>query len=125
MTKKKIQTAIKPFLTEVLVTALALFLLAFLMLKMEWGNETLRTGIQIVYGLACFLGGWSAGHGAERKKFLRGLAYGALYFLLLCLLSLSGGGELTADSVQIMTVFGICIAAGMAGGMFSGFLGAR
>lgn len=125
MTQKKVLAAVKPFLMQLAVTAAALFLLAFLMLKMEWGNERIQTGVQIIYGLACFLGGWIGGRAAEQKKFLRGLVYGAVYFLLLCLLSLTAGGELTADSLQVMTVFGICTMAGMAGGMLSGFLGAK
>lgn len=122
MNKKSVLEMARPLLVEVVVTILALLILALLMLKLEWGKERIQSGVMVVYGIACFLGGLTAGKRGGKKKFLMGLVYGALYFILLWFLSLAGGRMLTGDARRIGMSFAVCAMADMAGGMFSGFI---
>lgn len=119
MTKKTVISLVKPLLTEVLITVFMLLFLAFLMLKQEWGNDILEKGIFAVYAFACLAGGCQAGKNASKRKFLRGMEYGGIYFIVLCLLSLAAGKGPRADMIQVWQVMAVCIAGGMIGGMGS------
>lgn len=119
MTGKKAVFIMKPVLTEALITVLALLLLAFLMLKQGWENGTLERCVFIVYGLVCLFGGFQAGRGASKRKYLWGLGYGALYFLALCLLSLAAGNGAQAEMSRIWKILAVCTIGGMVGGMGS------
>ncbi|MDO5346244.1 MAG: TIGR04086 family membrane protein [Lachnospiraceae bacterium] len=119
MKGKRILSICRPLLAEVLVTVLALLLLSFLMFRMEWGEEQIRMGVLAVYGLACMAGGCLAGKTARQRRFLWGMGYGGLYFLMLILVSLAGGGAAHAQIEEIVTAFAVCAGTGMAGGMLS------
>lgn len=123
MDKKRIWTLGKPLIAEAAVTGAAILLLSFLMLKLEWGMEQARLGIWWVYGLACFFGGLAAGTAGGQKKFLRGLAYGSLYFFLLIMAALAAGGSPAQEPGELLGRFGVCAFSGMAGGMMAGFFG--
>lgn len=119
MTGKKVISMVKPVLTEALITVLALLLLAFLMLRQGWENEMLKRCVFAVYGLACLLGGCQAGRAASRRKYLWGMGYGVIYFLLLCLLSLAAGNGAQAEMSKVWQILAVCGAGGMVGGMIS------
>lgn len=113
----------RPLIAEAAVTGAAILLLSFLMLKMEWGMEQARAGSLWIYGLACFFGGLTAGTAGGEKKFLRGLAYGSLYFFLLILAALAAGGAPAQKPGELLGRFAVCAFSGMAGGMIAGFFG--
>ncbi|MDD2958988.1 MAG: TIGR04086 family membrane protein [Lachnospiraceae bacterium] len=117
MNGRKMVELVKPLIVEAVVTVLGIVILALLMYQMEWGRERIQTGIWVIYGLACFVGGIAAGKVGERRKFIRGLCYGAVYFAALCFLSLAGGRQLEADTTGVLLSFLVCAACGMAGGM--------
>lgn len=119
MTGKKLISMIKPIVTEAAVTLLLLLLLALLMLQQGLENAFLEKSIFAVYALACFFGGCQAGRGASKRKFLRGMEYGGIYFLLLCLLSLTAGNGSQMDMGKVWLIMAVCGAGGMAGGMLS------
>ena len=121
MDKKRIWVFVKPLIVQAAVTGAAILLLSYLMLKMEWGMEQARLGIWWVYGLACFFGGLAAGRAGERKKFLRGFAYGSLYFFLLIMAALAAGGTPAQEPGELLGRFCVCAISGMAGGMIAGF----
>lgn len=73
------------------ITVLALFGIAFVMLKLQPDAGTTELLILAVYVLSCFAGGWYAGRRAGQRKFLQGLLVGVLYFAILFLIS--GMGE--------------------------------
>lgn len=121
MKKRMIFNICGPLLGEILATAFALLLLSLLMFRLEWGEGQIRTGVLAVYGLACFTGGFLAGRTALRKRFLWGIGAGGIYFLVLILISLAGGGNVATRTEEILTAFAVCAATGMMGGMISGF----
>ncbi len=120
MPKQTILSVLKILVFQAAMTLLAILLLACLMLKLEWGDETLKLGVRAAYGIVCFLGGFLAGLGEKKKKFLRGLLSGVLYFGILLFLSLAGGRALADETGVILMNLGICAGAGMLGGMCAG-----
>ena len=71
-----------------------------------------------VYVLACFFGGLAAGKGGKKRKFLWGLLTGAIYFLVLFLLSWKTGTE--RESIRsFLLAAALCLGGGMLGGMIS------
>ena len=69
----------KSLLASYVLTALLLFLLAFLLYKFDLGESKVNLGITVIYILSCFLGGFLVGKGAGTRKFLWGMVLGAIY----------------------------------------------
>ena len=114
---KMAKNVMKSLLAAYLVTAVFLFVLAFVLLKLQ--PDAQKTGIAILacYVISCLAGGWVCGKQAEKRKFLWGLLSGILYFILL--LAVSGLREqaLPVGTMQVLTAFILCACSGMAGGM--------
>lgn len=108
---------LKGLLLAGIVTAAVLFLLAFVMLKVQPVAEKMELCILCTYVLACFAGGLYCGHRAGRRKFLWGLLLGILYFVLLFLLSGMGDRSVQSGLLQSLTAFIVCACGGMLGGM--------
>ena len=85
------------------ITVLALFGIAFVMLKLQPDAGTTELLILAVYVLSCFAGGWYAGRRAGQRKFLQGLLVGVLYFAVLFLIS--GMGEREIWSAEDLHAF--------------------
>ena len=101
------------------VTAVVLFLLAFIMLKFQPLAEKMEICILFTYVFACLLGGMYCGHKTGSKKFLWGLLLGCVYFALLLLISGMGDHSLECGLLQGITAFVLCACGGMLGGMLA------
>ena len=105
------------------VSAILLFLLAFLLYQMELTKEVVKIGIIVVYILSGFAGGFFAGRQMKDKKYLWGLLAGGIYYVILVLFSLlvkQGMGENAAvEPMRMLTTLMLCTISGMAGGMVS------
>lgn len=101
-----------------IVTAVILFLLAFLLFKLSLSEQIVSAGIIITYALSCFLAGFLAGKRMKQKRFLWGLIMGIGYFLVLLILSIAVNKSFGAAS-DIVTTFILCAGGGMLGGMLS------
>ena len=73
------------------VTVILLLLLALLLYKLELDEGKISIGIIAVYVLSCFVGGLAAGKASQSRKFIWGLLVGALYFLVLAVVSIASG----------------------------------
>lgn len=102
-----------------LVTALALFGIAFVMLKLQPDAGATELLTLAVYAVSCFAGGWYAGRRTGRRKFLQGLLVGLLYFGLLFLISGMGEREIQSDLAGGGLACLLCAAGGMFGGMLA------
>ena len=100
-----------------------LLLLSMGLYRMDLSEAVVRIGIVAIYIAAGFSGGLFIGKKMQDKKYLWGLISGALYFLLLFLVSLilkSGmSEEFIIEPVKILTTLILCAVSAMAGGMFS------
>ena len=115
----KIVTLLKGLLLSYIITAFILLILSFLMLKLDLSGTVISVGIQFVYIISAFAGGFFVGKKVEQKKFLWGLVMGIFYFIVVMLISifLNRSTPLTLSSLLI--VFVISTLSGMIGGMIS------
>ena len=109
---------VKAFIMSALITAMLLFLCAFLVLKTGMEEKTLGIILAAVDAIGVFIGGLYLGKKSGKQKFLWGLIFGILYFLVYLLLSfLISGPTLTIPGA--VKSFAVMAAGGMIGGMVS------
>ena len=97
----------------------AAMLLALVILQLNVSEGTVAAGVMVIYLLSCFLGGFLLGKGVGKNKFLWGVILGAVYFVLLMILSAAAGSGSFGGSGRIFSTFLLCCAGGMAGGMLA------
>ncbi|WMJ89602.1 TIGR04086 family membrane protein [Anaerocolumna sp. MB42-C2] len=115
----KVVVILRDLLVSYMVTGILLLLLAFLMLKTDLSGGILNGGILVTYVLSSFAGGFLLGKSAEQKRFLWGLGMGALYFIMLMLISVLTNSVMGMEASRVITVMVICLFSGMLGGMIS------
>lgn len=109
---------VKAFIMSVLITALLLFVCAFLLLKTGMEEKTLGILLAAVDALGVFVGGVYLGKKSGRQKFLWGLIFGVLYFLVYLLLSFLINGPALSVAGAVKS-FAVMAVGGMVGGMVS------
>lgn len=114
----KIFQVIQSLFVSYILTAVLLLLLAFLMYKMKLSVQIMTLGVSAVYVLSCLAGGFVLGHGIKKQRLLWGLLAGAVYFLILFLVSVAEGGKMYADIKNMVIVALMCLAGGGIGGTF-------
>lgn len=119
LSRRKILSVAKALLAAYGVTAVLLLILALLLLKLNLSEGIVAVGIMATYLISCFLGGFLLGKGVGKHKFLWGLALGAVYFVLLIILSAAASAGGFGGFGRMMSILLLCMAGGMAGGMFS------
>lgn len=102
-----------------IISGLLLLLLALLLYKMELNESVVKIGIIVIYVLSGVAGGFLMGKIMREQKFLWGLAAGAIYFILLFLISALVKGGFDMELTKVITTMILCGASGMAGGMIS------
>ncbi len=109
---------VKAFIMSAMVTALLLFICAFLLLKTGMEEKTMGILLAAVDALGVFVGGVYLGKKSGKQKFLWGLIFGIIYFLVYLLLSflISGPTLSIAGTIKSFLVMAI---GGMVGGMVS------
>lgn len=106
-------------LVSYIATALILFLLAFMLFKLNLSEQIVSIGIIVTYVLSCFLAGFLTGKKMKQKRFVWGLVMGIGYFVVLLVLSLILNKAPGAISDSLITTFILCAGGGMLGGMLS------
>ena len=102
-----------------LLTGILLFALSFILYKLRLSNTQIQTGIYLIYVLSCTLSGFLAGKRMKTRRFLWGMLMGALYFIVLFIISSLAGKPMESGFSHLLLVFSICLAGGTAGGMLS------
>ena len=115
----KILWVLKALLLSYVVTGALLLLLALLLYRLQLDEQAVSAGIVAVYIVARLLGGRTAGKMAKSSRFLWGLVTGALYFVLLILITLGVYRTLDGSGIHMVTTFVLCAGGGMIGGMIS------
>ena len=109
----------KALVVSVLVTAVGIALLSALAYFFRLDDGKINAGIVVVHILSCFAGGFLAGKKIREKKYLWGLLAGALYFVILLIISVAMAGEDGVSVTRYLTTILICLGSGMLGGMIS------
>lgn len=110
---------IRTLIVTYIISALLLAALSFALYRFRLPEAQVNLGVSAVYVLSCLIGGFLAGKAMKNRRFLWGLLNGLLYFAFLFLLSMAQDGGITEDTLQIVTVLGMCAGSGMVGGMLS------
>lgn len=110
---------LKGLLFSYIVTAVVVLILSFLMLKLDLSGTVISGGINFVYIVSAFTGGFYMGKKVEQKKFLWGLLMGVFYFVILMLISLFMNRVSPLPLGSFFSVFIISSLSGMLGGMIS------
>ena len=85
--KKQMTRVGKALLASVLLTAILLFVMALILYKANLSGLAEHVMVILIYLLACLAGGFLLGKQEEKRRFLWGAGFGALYFFLLLLLA--------------------------------------
>ena len=101
--RKIVLKVLSTLLIMYILTGVALFVLAFLLYKMELTENIVTIGITAIYVVSGLLGGIIIGKRMKTRRFLWGIIMGAAYFLVLL----------------IGLTLVMCMGAGMIGGMVS------
>lgn len=116
--QKEFFVMIRALLLAYLMTGIFLLLVAFLLWQMEPKESMISLGVQVIYVLGSFVGGFAAGKGIRKKRLFWGMLSGVLYYLFLLLASWCGGG-ITSTPGRLWMTFALCLGGGMIGGIFS------
>ncbi|MFQ9509706.1 MAG: TIGR04086 family membrane protein [Lachnospiraceae bacterium] len=106
------------FLTYIL-TAAMLLILALILFKFKLSQSQVKTGVYAIYIITCFLGGFITGKTMHQRRFLWGMVFGVLYFIVLLAASFAMNKELYQGTAHMLTVLALCVGSGMVGGMAS------
>lgn len=109
----------KALLASYIITGILLFILTFLLYKLEWDEQMVTTGIIVIYVVSTFVGGFILGKLKRVKKFLWGLIMGLLYFALLFLISFGVYRSFDGNGTNVITTLLLCVGGGMLGGMLA------
>ena len=110
---------IKAMILSYILSAVSLFVLAFLLYQWDIKEEHLHLGMLGIYVIACLGGGFYVGRKIQKRQFLWGLFVGLLYF------SIHMGGVIAMEGMYSMHIVPTtalalrCMGSGMMGGLLS------
>lgn len=110
---------IKALLISFFATALLIVVFAFVMFKFNISENIIAVGVTVIYIISCGLGGFYIGRVIGEKKFMWGLLVGALYLMVLLVVSAIIGGDKSLLSGNILSLVLLCLGGGTLGGMLA------
>lgn len=119
MGKSSLRIMIRTIFITYVLTAVLLFILAFLLFHFHLGEGQINMGVNGIYIAACLIGGLLAGKAAKRKRFLWGLITGTVYFLILLAVSFLVNKGIGSSIRELLLIFAMCAGSGIIGGMVS------
>lgn len=114
----RITFILKCLLISYLFTTGLLLLLALMLYRFGLSEKIVSLCIIGIYIIVTFLAGFLTGKREGNRKFLWGLLIGALYFVILIIVSLAVNHGVNVSS-QFVTTLLLCAGSGMLGGMLS------
>lgn len=108
---------LKCLLASYLITGVMLLAVAGLLYKFSLGENVVDIGIIVVYCVSSLLAGLFFSKGATSRRFIWGMAAGAVYFLVICAVTFVVEGQIHLLSNSCITTLFICTGSGMLGGM--------
>lgn len=116
---KKVMWVLKSLLASYIITGILLLVLTFFVYKFALGEQTVVGCIVGIYVISTFTGGYIIGKLTEVKKYIWGLIIGAVYVLLLFLISYGVYREFNTNGLSVITTTLLCVGGGTLGGMLS------
>ncbi len=119
MFNQRIGHILKALLIAFFATALLVLIFAFFMYKFSISENVIDLGVSFIYIISCGLGGFYIGRIEGERKFMWGFAVGALYLMVLLVVSLIVGGENSLFAGNILSLVLLCLGGGTLGGMLA------
>lgn len=119
MFNQRIGHVIKALAISFFTTALLIVVFAFVMFKFNISENIIALGVTVIYIISCGLGGFYIGRAMGERKFMWGLLIGALYLMVLLVLSAIIGGDKSLLSGNILSLVLLCLGGGTLGGMLA------
>ena len=117
--KKKVLCIVAMLISMCLATIISILLLSYIFFKMEISEDKIIIGTLIIYIISCFVGGFIYGKIKEKNKYIHGMSIGAIYFIVLLLISIAFSKDFSLISIKTLYSGLTCILGGMLGGMLS------
>lgn len=114
---ERLVALLKCLLAAYLITGVMLVAVAGLLYKFSLGENVVDVGIIVVYCISSLLAGLFFSKGAMSRRFLWGMAAGAVYFLIICAVTFAVERQVHLMSSSCITTLLICTGSGMLGGM--------
>ena len=119
MFNQKAGHIIKAMILAFFTTALLIVVFAFFMFKFNVSENVIALGVTFIYIISCLVGGFYIGKTMGQRKFLWGLLVGAIYLVVLLLVSAIIGGEKSLLSGNVASLVLLCLGGGTLGGMLA------
>lgn len=110
---------VKALLAAYVVSAVLLLLLALILYKVDPPSGVISVGVILTYIISTFITGYIVGKRTTEKRYLWGIGMGAIYFLIIFVVSLIWGKDVFGDFGSTISVLLMCGLGGMLGGMLS------
>lgn len=117
MNKNLILTFVKSIVTAYIISFVLLAVLAALLFFMDAPEGIVRGGVIVVYVLSCFVAGMILSRNRGGRCFLWGIFAGAVYCLILFVVSLVCGKIAFSGVTGVFPTVFLCVCGGMLGGM--------
>lgn len=114
---ERLTALLKCLLAAYLITGLLLAAVAGLLYRFSLGENVVDISIIVVYCISSLLAGLFFSKGAVSRRFVWGMAAGAVYFVIICAITFAAEGAVDIISNSSVTTFFICTGSGMLGGM--------
>ena len=112
-----IRVLVVSWLISAAVSGIGIVLAALIFCAVGEGQNRVSISGYVITVLSVLIGGIYAGHRMEHRRFLWGLISGAMYYVILCLISVASGC-MDASGWQFCLPFVLlCLGSGMLGGM--------
>lgn len=105
------------WLISVMISAVGMVLASLIFYAVGEGQNRICVSVYVVVVLAVLIGGIYVGHRIGYRRFLWGLALGAIYYVSLCLISVASGCMTAAGWQFCLPFVLLCLGSGMLGGM--------
>lgn len=119
VTIKNLTSIFKSLITAYALTGVLLLIAAFLMYKLNLGENQIRIFIMVIYGIATLAAGFIYGKLSKNARLLRGLLIGFLYFTFIAVMSVVVNRGVFLDAQKAVISMIICILSGAIGAIMS------
>lgn len=117
MPKDNLSFFVRITIITTVLSIILLLILSGLMYTVHLSQNQISFGIFFIYIISCFIGGFFTAKKMKYRRFLWGLGFGILYFLILLILSIAFGNNIMENLPHILSVLLACAASGMIGGI--------
>ncbi|MBE5876119.1 MAG: TIGR04086 family membrane protein [Lachnospiraceae bacterium] len=114
---ERVISLLKGVLIAYIITAVMLFLMAFLLYQFNLSETIVDIGILICYVASSLMAGLCYAINAKSRKFAWGMLAGFVYYAVLLGISVAIEEDFEIFSTSCITTLFICTGSGMLGGM--------